>query len=60
MLYALVPRNAAELGGSSGGNLAVTAPGVPGIYNRATYAKEMREALERWGAHINTIVKMIG
>jgi integrase len=26
--------------------------GVAGIYNRATYAKEMREALERWANHV--------
>jgi hypothetical protein len=31
--------------------------GVAGIYNRATYAKEMREALERWGNHVETLVK---
>jgi integrase len=29
--------------------------GVAGIYNRATYAKEMREALERWGNHVEAI-----
>jgi integrase len=28
---------------------------VAGIYNRATYAKEMREALELWAEHIKTI-----
>jgi integrase len=26
--------------------------GVAGIYNRATYAKEMREALEAWADHV--------
>jgi integrase len=26
--------------------------GVAGIYNRATYAKEMRAALERWAGHV--------
>jgi integrase len=31
--------------------------GVAGIYNRATYAKEMREALERWGNHVDAITK---
>jgi hypothetical protein len=31
--------------------------GVAGIHNRATYAKEMREALERWGNHVETLVK---
>ena len=31
--------------------------GVAGIYNRATYAKEMREALERWADHV---AEMIG
>jgi integrase len=29
--------------------------GVAGIYNRATYAKETREALERWANHVETI-----
>jgi hypothetical protein len=29
--------------------------GVAGIYNRATYAKEMREALERWANHVEAI-----
>jgi predicted kinase len=28
-----------------------------GIYNRATDAKEMREALERWGDHVEAITK---
>jgi len=28
---------------------------VAGIYNRATYAKEMRDALELWADHISTI-----
>ena len=31
--------------------------GVAGIYNRATYANEMREALERWGDHIGAITQ---
>ena len=26
-----------------------------GIYNRATYAKETREALERWAEHVEAI-----
>jgi hypothetical protein len=26
-----------------------------GIYNRATYTKEMREALERWADHVQAI-----
>lgn len=30
--------------------------GVAGIYNRSTYAKEKREALEVWATHIKTIV----
>ncbi|MFC1456638.1 tyrosine-type recombinase/integrase [Microvirga arabica] len=30
--------------------------GVAGIYNRATYAKEKREALDRWAAHITALV----
>jgi integrase len=29
--------------------------GVAGIYNRATYAKEMREALERWAEYVEAI-----
>ncbi len=33
--------------------------GVAGIYNRATYAEEMREALERWGDHVEAISKSI-
>jgi hypothetical protein len=28
---------------------------VAGIYNRATYAREMREALERWAEHVTAI-----
>jgi hypothetical protein len=31
--------------------------GVAGIYNRATYAKKMRDALERWGDHVEEITK---
>ena len=31
--------------------------GVAGIYNRATYAKESREALERWAGHVETITR---
>ncbi len=31
--------------------------GVAGIYNRATYAREMREALERWADHVEEITK---
>jgi integrase len=30
--------------------------GVAGIYNRATYEKEKREALDRWAAHLKVIV----
>ena len=26
--------------------------GVAGVYNRATYAKDKREALAMWGAHV--------
>jgi integrase len=29
--------------------------GVAGVYNRATYAKEMRSALEKWAAHVEAI-----
>jgi hypothetical protein len=28
---------------------------VTGLYKRATYAKEMREALERWADHVEAI-----
>jgi hypothetical protein len=31
--------------------------GVAGIYNRATYTKEMREALERWAQRVEEITK---
>jgi integrase len=30
--------------------------GVAGVYNRATYQKEMRDAMERWGEHVSIIV----
>jgi integrase len=30
---------------------------VAGIYNRATYAKEMRTALEQWASHVEAITK---
>jgi integrase len=30
---------------------------VAGIYNRATYAKEMREALERWASHVEELTR---
>ncbi len=30
--------------------------GVAGVYNRATYAKEKREALDLWAAHIEALV----
>ena len=30
--------------------------GVAGVYNRAAYAAEKREALEKWAAHIQSIV----
>lgn len=30
--------------------------GVAGVYNRATYEDEMREALERWANHVDGIV----
>ena len=32
--------------------------GVAGIYNRHSYAKEKRDALERWANHLGTIVKL--
>ena len=38
------------------GNLGGIIP-IAGIYNRATYAKEMREALERWGDHVEKITE---
>ncbi|WAX93632.1 site-specific integrase [Aminobacter sp. NyZ550] len=31
--------------------------GVAGIYNRATYDTEKREALDRWGAHLASIIQ---
>jgi integrase len=31
--------------------------GVAGIYNRATYASEKRDALDRWDAHIDKIMR---
>ena len=30
--------------------------GVAGVYNRATYAREKREALALWGQHVATLV----
>ena len=30
--------------------------GVAGIYNRATYAKEKREALDAWAAHVAKLI----
>jgi hypothetical protein len=30
--------------------------GVAGIYNRAKYEEEMRDALERWAVHVAAIV----
>ncbi len=32
--------------------------GVAGVYNRATYAVEKREALERWSIHVASIVHL--
>jgi hypothetical protein len=29
--------------------------GVQGIYNRATYATEMRDALDRWGEYVDRL-----
>jgi integrase len=31
--------------------------GVAGVYNKSTYAVEVRTALERWGAHVTAIVE---
>ena len=31
--------------------------GVAGIYNRATYDKEKREALSLWGEHVTALVE---
>jgi hypothetical protein len=31
--------------------------GVAGIYNRATYAKEKREALDQWAKHVLQLVR---
>ena len=44
------------LGSPPGGNRAGRA-GVAGIYDRATYAREMREALERWARRLEAITK---
>ena len=30
--------------------------GVAGIYNRAAYANEKRDALDRWDAHLSKLV----
>ncbi len=30
--------------------------GVAGVYNRATYAREKREALKAWADHISTLI----
>ena len=30
--------------------------GVAGIYNRSTYAKEKRQALDTWAAHLQALV----
>jgi hypothetical protein len=27
------------------------------VYNRATYAREMREALERWAHHVSALTR---
>src|SRR5262249_6545536 len=32
--------------------------GVASVYNRATYEKEMREALERWAEHVDAITRL--
>ena len=31
--------------------------GVAGIYNRAIYAAEKRQALERWAQHVRSLVE---
>jgi integrase len=31
--------------------------GVAGVYNRAKYSDEMRTALQRWGDHVDGIVR---
>ena len=33
-------------------HLSGTKAGVAGVYNRAAYAREKKQALERWGSHI--------
>jgi len=38
--------------GHAGGHKA----GVAGTYNRAEYFEERRRALERWGAHLMSVV----
>lgn len=32
--------------------------GVAGIYNRATYAREKREALDLWAAHVLALASL--
>jgi hypothetical protein len=33
--------------------------GVAGIYNRATYAKEKREALDLWASHLTALISPV-
>jgi hypothetical protein len=37
--------------------LAHVKPGIVGVYDVYEYLKEKREALERWGAHLKTIIE---
>jgi hypothetical protein len=38
-------------------HLSGTRAGVAGIYNRARYSDEVRDALQRWSAHVAKIVE---
>jgi integrase len=46
------PHIVEELLGHKGGHKA----GVAGIYNRASYSAEKRQALDRWAAHVEALV----
>jgi hypothetical protein len=38
-------------------HLSGSRAGVAGIYNRARYTDEVRDALARWSAHVSVIVE---
>ena len=33
--------------------------GIAGVYNKAVYLRERREALDKWGGHISTLLGAI-